>query len=69
MKRVKKSISFLHTLNIDYKGDSWNGLIVAAQTEIRRIEDRAVQLREAIDIFKKRENAGDPPPGMSATQN
>lgn len=52
MCRRRKSTDILHDLNTDNKGHSWNFLILSAQLELRRIEDRAVQLREAIEVFR-----------------
>jgi hypothetical protein len=60
MARVTPSRHILHTFNIDSKGLGWGGLILAAESEIERIEQRAVQLREAIVLFTKKEQAGEP---------
>lgn len=75
MAGVNKSSTILHKINTENKAVSWNELIISAQLEIRRIEDRAVQLREAIEIFKRRERDGEPCIGshesvqLTATQN
>ena len=60
MARVKTARSILHNINTDNKGDSWNSLILKAQLELKRLDERAISLREAIEIFKRREEAGDP---------
>jgi hypothetical protein len=75
MSRVKSQVKSLHVFNNENKGYSWNSLILSAQLELRRIEDRAMQLREAIEIFRRREQEGAPCVGSglselnSATQN
>jgi hypothetical protein len=60
MARVRKASCNLHVLNNENEAHSWNSLIVAAQLELRRIENRETQLREAIEIFKRREQEGAP---------
>ncbi len=66
MKRVKKSTTILHMLNIETQPNSWDGLIRAAETEIERIRQRAVQLRKAVGVFRRKKMAGEP---ISAPQS
>jgi hypothetical protein len=65
MRRVKLSSKILHTINIDNKGLGWDGLILAAEGELRQIEKRANQLREALEMFRKRKDSGEPFVGTS----
>jgi hypothetical protein len=60
MARVNQSTNILHSFNPDPKGLGWAALIIAAEAEIERIEQRAAQLREVVVLFRKKEQAGDP---------
>jgi hypothetical protein len=67
MARVSVSSVILHRLNTDFKGHSWSGLIRAAQSELERIERRAEQLQDAIELFKKNEREAVPFIGLKET--
>jgi hypothetical protein len=54
------SIEILHNIIAESKALNWKELIVAAQSELQRIKQCAIQLRGAIQLFKKRDKAGDP---------
>jgi len=60
MKRAIMSRIMLHDVNTEKNEHSWNEMILIAQLELRRAEDRAIQLREAIELFKRREQEGAP---------
>jgi len=58
--RFRKSRGTLHRFSIDSKALTWDALILSAQGELSRITKRAVHLNEAIELFQKRKEAGDP---------
>jgi hypothetical protein len=60
MSRVKKSTLILHKINDETKADTWDGLIFAAETELRRIGERSAYLTKAIKVFRKKKLAGAP---------
>jgi hypothetical protein len=60
MHRVKKSSIKLHYFNTENKSHSWNETILAAQLELRRVENRAMQLRGLIETYRSREQSRDP---------
>jgi len=65
MKRVKMSTDLLHVINAENKSDSWEGLIIAAESEMRRIKERHIQLKHAVTIFRRKKLAGDPLPQLN----
>jgi hypothetical protein len=60
MKRVRRNTNILHTYNTEYKPDSWDDLIMAAESELDRIRERSTQLTRAIEVFKKKKSASEP---------
>lgn len=73
MSRVRKSSIILHGHQVESTALTWEGLILAAESELQRIGKRAEQLRHAIELFRARKKAGDPCIGSQdsgrATQN
>jgi hypothetical protein len=68
MKRVKESIIICTSLHSDSKGLVLDGLILAAESELERISKRSDQLSEALNVLKKRKQAGDPFMGSEKSQ-
>jgi len=68
MKRATKSRHTCTDLHIDSKGLGWDGLIIAAESELERIEHRSAQLKAALGTFRKRKQAGDPFIGSEKSQ-
>jgi len=60
MKRATKSIKTLHKFNNENKGDSFDGLIYAAEQEIHRLDKRRDSLTHAIEVFKRKKNNQEP---------
>jgi hypothetical protein len=60
MRRVIKSRNLLHTKTTENKLDTWDGLIFAAESELKRIKERSDVLAESIQVLRKKKQDGEP---------